>query len=240
MRSKMCSHAFRILCIHFACASVCQAAAGDVEQFPDTLADGATTLYISTKERLATSGASSVLKDEDSADGIPDNIPAILNGEKLKLFSAARLSMPDKPVSPVAAKATDNESTDEQNTRPSNPPLSLKRQGPLDWQSADASSSPQPFAARPALQSAVSEWEITPGDRTLNTAISRWATAAGWQLVWELPIDYTVETRSLISGSFEEAVETVAKSMVSAEVPIKAIFYAQNKVLRIVANGAKQ
>lgn len=240
MRSKTCSHAFRILCIHFACASICQAVAGEVEQFPDTSASGATTSPMLARENLASPVSRPMLmKDEDCIDDIPDNGSAALGGEKLKLFSAARLSSPDKPPSSATVKTAGSQSAGEQNTRSSEPSLALKKQGPLDWESTPAAA-PQSPLARPASQSVAMEWEITPADHTLNAAISRWATAAGWQLVWELPIDYTIETRSAISGSFEEAVETIAKSMTSAEMPIKAIFYAQNKVLRIVANGAQQ
>ncbi len=82
-------------------------------------------------------------------------------------------------------------------------------------------------------------WEIAPADRTLNTALARWAVRAGWQLVWELPVDYAVDARTQLSGSFEEAVAMVAKGMEGAEIPLKAIFYAGNKVLRVVPKGAE-
>ena len=85
----------------------------------------------------------------------------------------------------------------------------------------------------------ISSWEIIPGDKTLNTSLARWAAAAGWQLVWELPVDYAVEARTMVPGTFEEAVEVVAKSMETAEIPMKAIFYKGNKVLRIVAKGSE-
>lgn len=83
------------------------------------------------------------------------------------------------------------------------------------------------------------KWEIVPTDKTLNAALARWAALAGWQLVWELPVDYAVEARTTVPGTFEEAVAVVAKSMDTAEIPLKAIFYAGNKVLRIVAKGVE-
>jgi len=82
-------------------------------------------------------------------------------------------------------------------------------------------------------------WEIAITDKTLNAALARWTSIAGWQLSWELPVDYAVEVRTSIPGSFEQAVETVAKSMEGAEIPMQAIFYNGNKVLRIVQRGAK-
>lgn len=78
-------------------------------------------------------------------------------------------------------------------------------------------------------------WEVTPADTTLKGALTRWAEAAGWQLVWELPVDYAVSARTEIKGNFTTAVETVAASMATADTPMKAIFYEGNRVLRIVA-----
>jgi hypothetical protein len=82
-------------------------------------------------------------------------------------------------------------------------------------------------------------WEIVPTDKTLNAALARWAASAGWQLAWELPVDYAVEARTSVPGTFEEAVGMVAKSLEGAETPMKAIFYSGNKVLRIVAKGVE-
>jgi len=82
-------------------------------------------------------------------------------------------------------------------------------------------------------------WEIALADKTINAVLARWAVKAGWQLVWELPIDYTVDAQTNISGSFEQAVEMVAKSMETAEIPLKAVFYSGNKVLRIVQLGSQ-
>ena len=78
-------------------------------------------------------------------------------------------------------------------------------------------------------------WDVTPADKTVKAALTRWAEAAGWQLVWELPVDYAVSARTEIKGSFTDAVETVARSMATADMPMKAIFYEGNRVLRIVA-----
>ena len=82
---------------------------------------------------------------------------------------------------------------------------------------------------------ALHAWDVTVADKTLKAALNRWATAAGWQLVWELPVDYAVSARTEIKGSFTEAVETIARSMATADTPMKAIFYEGNRVLRIVA-----
>jgi len=83
------------------------------------------------------------------------------------------------------------------------------------------------------------QWDIVVADKTLNVTMARWAAQAGWQLLWELPVDYAVEAHTQVSGSFEEAVAIVARSMESAEIPMKAVFYQGNKVLRIMAKGSE-
>jgi Toxin co-regulated pilus biosynthesis protein Q len=80
-------------------------------------------------------------------------------------------------------------------------------------------------------------WELSTADKTLSSVVGRWSALAGWQLLWELPVDYAVEASTSITGTFEDAIETVANNMEKAEIPIKVIFYQGNKVLRIVAKG---
>ncbi len=82
-------------------------------------------------------------------------------------------------------------------------------------------------------------WEISPSDRTLNTTLARWSASAGWQLVWDMEVDYPIETRAVLQGTFQEAVATVAQSLAAASVPVQATFYDGNRVLRIVAKGSK-
>lgn len=82
-------------------------------------------------------------------------------------------------------------------------------------------------------------WEISPSDRTLNTTLARWSVNAGWQLVWDMEVDYPIETRALLQGTFQEAVATVAQSLAGASVPVQATFYEGNRVLRIIAKGGK-
>ena len=87
----------------------------------------------------------------------------------------------------------------------------------------------------PAAPAAPTSWDVRLADRTLSMTFARWAGMAGWQLIWELPLDYVIDASTQIGGSFEEAVEAVANSMTSAETPMQVIFYKGNKVLRIVS-----
>jgi hypothetical protein len=118
---------------------------------------------------------------------------------------------------------------------PAEPALTLRKEGPLVWQAAAAT----PVEPAPAATAAVSTWDIAVTDVSLNAVLARWAAIAGWQLVWELPVDYALESRLTLTGTFEDAVEAVARSMASGEEPMQAIFYRKNKVVRIVAKGAR-
>ncbi|GAA4023245.1 toxin co-regulated pilus biosynthesis Q family protein [Actimicrobium antarcticum] len=82
-------------------------------------------------------------------------------------------------------------------------------------------------------------WSTTPADRTLQNALARWSLTAGWQLVWELPQDFSIEAAASIKGSFEDAVAAVTGSLQFGDAPVTAIFYEGNRVLRIVAKGAQ-
>jgi hypothetical protein len=82
-------------------------------------------------------------------------------------------------------------------------------------------------------------WSTTPADKTLQNALARWSAAAGWQLFWELPQDYSIEATASINGSFEDAITVVTHSLQSGDVPVTAIFFEGNRVLRIVAKGAQ-
>jgi hypothetical protein len=83
-------------------------------------------------------------------------------------------------------------------------------------------------------------WTTTPADKTLQNALARWSLTAGWQLVWELPQDISIEAAASINGSFEDAVTAIANSMQSSETPIIAMFFEGNRVLRIIAKGVQQ
>jgi hypothetical protein len=54
-----------------------------------------------------------------------------------------------------------------------------------------------------------------------------------------LQVDYPVETRATLHGTFDEVVGMVAKSLEGSGVPVQAVFYAGNKVLRLIAKGSK-
>lgn len=77
-------------------------------------------------------------------------------------------------------------------------------------------------------------WDVTPEDRTLRIAMSRWVRLAGWQLVWDIDRDFDVEAGTSIRSDFKEAVSQIMTALASSDYPVKAVFYEKSKVLRIV------
>lgn len=81
-------------------------------------------------------------------------------------------------------------------------------------------------------------WRIELSDRTMRTALARWAQAAGWQLVWEAPADFGIDAEASVTGTFDDALRSVVGALAHSNAPIQAILYRGNKVLRIVSKGA--
>jgi hypothetical protein len=122
---------------------------------------------------------------------------------------------------------------------PAAPPVPAAPAVPVAPVPAPVATAVVPVRAAPAAPPPEPTWTVLQSDKTLNGTLQRWAAGAGWQLMWELPVDYAVAVRTELHGSFADAVGMVVKSMEGADVPMKAIFYDGNKVLRIVAKGTE-
>jgi hypothetical protein len=101
-----------------------------------------------------------------------------------------------------------------------------------------------PASAAPAAPPAAdatpaATWRIDGTDHSLRSLFARWSQTAGWQLAWELPVDYELRATAQLSGRFEDVVGAVVDSMDKTDAPMKAIFYRGNKVLRVVAKGVQ-
>lgn len=101
--------------------------------------------------------------------------------------------------------------------------------------STDAVGDPLPAPAPPEP---VKQWHLSVSDHTVKTALTRWAKEDGWQLVWDVPLDFGVDADATVTGTFEQALQAVVEALKKSETPIQAILYRGNKVLRIVAKGA--
>jgi hypothetical protein len=92
-------------------------------------------------------------------------------------------------------------------------------------------------AVAPIPAPSARSWDIRLEDGTLSATLTRWAVDEGWQLLWEMPVDFQVDASSQVDGSFEQAVGVVATSLATAPTPMQVIFYRGNHVVRIVAKG---
>ncbi|MCD4518253.1 GNAT family N-acetyltransferase [Burkholderia pseudomallei] len=88
-----------------------------------------------------------------------------------------------------------------------------------------------PFRTLPA-------WDVRVSDGTIRGVLSRWANTAGWQLVWDAPVDFSIDAQATLRGSFEDALQALVASLGRTSTPIQAILYRGNHVLRVVAQGA--
>ncbi|OMG69490.1 toxin co-regulated pilus biosynthesis Q family protein [Burkholderia ubonensis] len=93
-----------------------------------------------------------------------------------------------------------------------------------------------PAAAAPVP--AASSWDVRASDGTIRGVLSRWARTAGWQLVWDAPVDFSIDAQATLRGSFEDALQALVASLGRTSTPIQAILYQGNHVLRVVAQGA--
>ncbi|MCS6476064.1 toxin co-regulated pilus biosynthesis Q family protein [Burkholderia thailandensis] len=107
---------------------------------------------------------------------------------------------------------------------------------PADADATAARSAPQPVADMPVRD--VPTWDVRASDGTIRGVLSRWANTAGWQLVWDAPVDFSIDAQATLRGSFEDALQALVASLGRTSAPIQAILYRGNHVLRVVAQGA--
>jgi hypothetical protein len=82
------------------------------------------------------------------------------------------------------------------------------------------------------------EWQMRPSDGSVRNALARWAKEAGWQFVWDVPTDFAIDATATVHGTLEEALRQVVEALAGSAVPIQAVMYKRNRVLRVIAKGA--
>lgn len=117
---------------------------------------------------------------------------------------------------------------------PQGTPLTLSAPAPALAQDP----APALAAAAPADPAAARTWELRLADGSVRTALARWAQDAGWQFIWAVPTDFTIDASATIHGSFEDALHSVVDALSHSQVPIQAVLYKGNHVLRVTAKGA--
>ena len=79
-------------------------------------------------------------------------------------------------------------------------------------------------------------WTVSKQNGDLRTLLTKWSQSVGWQLDWEVDANYPIEFEWSITDSFMGAINQIMLATQQTDVPLKAIMYKANKVLRIVKN----
>ncbi|MEY3200965.1 MAG: hypothetical protein RIR70_515 [Pseudomonadota bacterium] len=91
-------------------------------------------------------------------------------------------------------------------------------------------------AAASSVQEAPPQaWTLAREDRTVRTALERWARQMEWNVSWEFPTDFQIEFNADFDGDFIDAVAKVVEGLSVPERPVRAEFYKGNRVLRILS-----
>lgn len=141
------------------------------------------------------------------------------------------------PAPPVAASSSARTTTTRQIAQPTRAP-DVEVDPPASSTSTVASAPPAPSAPPVPPPEPVRTWQLALADHTVKNALTRWAKDGGWQLIWDVPIDFGVDADATITGTFEQALQSVVHALEKSDTPIQAVLYKGNKVLRIVAKGA--
>lgn len=88
----------------------------------------------------------------------------------------------------------------------------------------------------PAVTSALAQFDVSPQDKNMRLALSRWADKAGWTFEaehWSVDADIPIAGSAQFRSDFKQAVQALMASTEMADRPLQPCFYS-NKVLRIV------
>jgi hypothetical protein len=78
-----------------------------------------------------------------------------------------------------------------------------------------------------------STWALRTEDGSIYAALKRWSLAAGWQLSWEIPVDFPIEIVDSSTGTFEKSVRRVLTALRISDYPPYPCFH-ENRVVRVV------
>lgn len=107
------------------------------------------------------------------------------------------------------------------------------------WQPKGASSSPELSdgigisAMGQQPDPGVQQWQVRRADVTVRRMLQRWGQEAGWQLVWDAPRDFPIETELQLSGRIEQVVSAVVESLAITDYPVQARINSELRIIRI-------
>jgi type IV pili sensor histidine kinase/response regulator len=96
-------------------------------------------------------------------------------------------------------------------------------------------------AGSPAAASALKPaptWAILVSDKSVRGVLERWSKTAGYQLLWEVPVDLELNANATLTGTYEEALNAVLASLATSDYPVEAMIY-ENRAVRVVKRAPK-
>ena len=92
---------------------------------------------------------------------------------------------------------------------------------------------PAPLSGPAKSEVVDSRWALRVEDSSVFAALKRWSGTAGWQISWEIPVDFPIEIEDGSDGSYEHAVRRVLTALRVSDYPPHPCFH-ENRVVRVV------
>lgn len=86
------------------------------------------------------------------------------------------------------------------------------------------------------LAKAIQTWQLTVG-RTIGKELHTWSQIAGWQVIWNLPKDWSVPATTTFTGDFKTAASEVISTLATNGALVRAQFYDGNKTMVVTGPG---
>lgn len=83
---------------------------------------------------------------------------------------------------------------------------------------------------------AMQTWQLTVG-RTIGKELHTWSQSAGWQVIWNLPKDWSVPSTTTFTGDFKTAASEVISTLAKNGALVRAQFYDGNKTMVVTGPG---
>lgn len=79
-------------------------------------------------------------------------------------------------------------------------------------------------------------FSLLKSDKTVKNALERWTSQVGWQLDWDVAIDFPIRFEANYGGDFEMAINGLLASLEATDYPVQSCGYSNN-ILRVVRYG---
>lgn len=79
----------------------------------------------------------------------------------------------------------------------------------------------------------IQQWQVLRADVSVRRLLQRWGREAGWQVVWDAPRDFPIETEVQLSGRIEQVVSAVVESLAVTDFPVQARINSELHIIRI-------